>query len=795
MAGKNKNLADRDRKRRGTGREAPNRKNQTRKNQARKNQKNQIRKDQERKNQTRKNQTRKNQTRKNQARKSPESRERESRGRRQGAQNPKKRRVPAKQSKNRGGAPKERARGRKTRDNAASGKRVEKRRKNLSVYPAKNKNQNKSRKKKKPQWKRINRKTSVKTLIVFFAVVFVLGGLMLRLMYIEYTQGDKYQKIVLANRYYDSVTIPYRRGDIIDSKGIVLATSVDVYNVVLDCSVLTSEKEFLEPTMRALMESFPEGISETEVREYIKDNPDSKYRVLLKQIPYEQVQAFTSRQNDADSKTAKYIKGIWFEKEYIRNYPFKSLASSVVGFTVAGNEGMTGLENYYNKTLNGSNGREYGYLNSDNAVERTIKEATNGNNIVMTIDSNIQSVVEAKILEFAKAYANEAHPGPGAENIGVIIEDPNTGRILAMADYPSYDLTNPRSLKKYYSSEEIKKMSDEEQLDALNMLWRNYCISDAIEPGSTQKPLTIAAGLDSGVLKGNETFECDGFEKFSDDTTIRCVVRSGHGTETLQKALMDSCNDTLMQVVRRMGKEIFCQYQSIYGMGLRTNIDLPGEARTDSLVRKAEETSVIDLATESFGQNFNCTMIQMVSAFSSLINGGNYYQPYVVSKITDESGNTLEEVKPKLLKQTVSKETSEKLKEYLYAVVSEGTGGTAKVPGYSMGGKTGTGEKMPRENKDYLVSFIGYLPQENPQMVIYTVIDTPNQSREGEKQAHSVFAQNLAREILEEILPYMNIYKDEKVKKDAWKKSETNMYTNVEDYEAKAKLGESIKYD
>lgn len=669
--------------------------------------------------------------------------------------------------------------------NTAAKRKTEKKRKPKTSRP----------RKRKQLWQRINRKTHVKTLLVFFAVAIVLGGLMIRLMYIEYTKGDKYQKIVLANRYYDSVTLPYRRGDIIDSKGIVLATSVDVYNVILDCSVLTSDEKFLEPTMHALMTSFPDELSESEIRQYIDENPDSRYKVLVKQIPYEQVQTFTAQQNDEDSKSAKYIKGIWFEKEFIRNYPYKSLASSVVGFTVAGDEGMSGLENYYNGTLNGSNGRQYGYLNSDNSVEQTIKDAVNGDNIVITIDSNIQSVVEAKILDFSKAYANEARTGPGAENIGVIIEDPNTGGILAMANYPNYDLSNPRSLKKYYTKEEIKEMDDTEQLDALNRLWRNYCISDAIEPGSTQKPLTIATGLDSGKLTGNETFECDGQEKFADDTVIGCVNRNGHGTETLQKALMDSCNDTLMQVVRRIGKETFCSYQSNYGMGLRTNIDLPGEARTDTLVRSAEDTSIIDLATESFGQNYNCTMIQMISAFSSLINGGNYYQPHVVSKITDENGNTVEEVKPKLLKQTVSRETSDKIREYMYAVVSEGTGHTAKVPGYSMGGKTGTGEKMPRDEKNYLVSFIGYLPQEKPQMVIYTVIDTPNQSTKGEKQAHSVFAQNLTREILEEILPYMNIYKDEEIKKDDLKKSETNMYTNVDDYEAKAKLGEAVTYD
>ncbi len=614
-------------------------------------------------------------------------------------------------------------------------------------------------------------------------------------MYIEYTEGEKYQKIVLANSNYDSVIVPYRRGDIVDAKGIVLATSMDVYNVILDCSVLTSKEEYLEPTIQALMESFPGEIEETLLRTYIKENPKSQYWVLKKQLPYEEVQVFLNKQNDEDSKTAKYIKGIWFEKEYIRSYPYKSLASTVVGFTTSGNVGMAGLENYYDSTLNGTNGRQYGYLNSDNSVAKTIKDAVNGNNIVTTIDINIQTAVEAKILEFSKAYANEARPGPGAENIGVIIQNPNTGGILAMADYPNYDLSNPRSLTNYFTKEEIEKMTDEEQLDFLNRLWRNYCISDTFEPGSTQKPLTIAAGLDCGELNGNEAFYCDGVEQIAEDTKIHCVVRSGHGTETLQGSLMDSCNDVLMQVARRMGKDIFCTYQDHFGMGFKTNIDLPGEARTDTLVRTAENTTAVDLATESFGQNFNCTMIQMISAFSSLINGGNYYRPHIVSKITDENGNTVKEIKPQLLKQTVSKKTSDTMKEYLYAVVSEGTGNVAKVPGYSMGGKTGTAEKMPRDDKNYLVSYIGYAPQEKPQLVIYTLIDTPNQSTEGEKQAHSTFAQNLAREILEEILPYMNIYKDEEVKKDALKKKETNMYTAIEGYEHKAELGEAVTYD
>lgn len=637
-------------------------------------------------------------------------------------------------------------------------------------------------------------------MVVFFGIVFALAGLMARLVYIEHTSGQKYQKIVLAQANYDSQIIPFRRGDILDCNGIELATSLDVYNIILDSYVISAKEEYLEPTMQALMASFPE-LSETEVREFIRENPQNRYKVLAKQIPYEEVQTFLAKQNEKKSEksdektdTAKRIKGIWFEKEYKRNYPYKTLASSVIGSTTSGNLGMAGLENYYNSTLNGANGRQYGYLNSDNAMEKTIKDAVDGNNIVTTIDMNIQTIVEAKIMEFNKAYRNEARPGDGAENIGVIIQNPNTGGILAMADYPNYDLSNPRSLEGFYTEEEIEKMSEDDKADALNQIWRNFCISDTFEPGSVQKPLTVAGGLDSGKLSGRESFECDGFEQIA-DKKIRCVARSGHGTETVQKALMDSCNDALMQMVRKIGKDTFGSYQSNFGMGLRTNIDLPGEARTDTLVRTAEQMSSVDLASSSFGQSFNCTMIQMISAFSSIINGGNYYRPYIVSKITDENGSLVEEMKPELLKQTISKETSDKMKEYLFATVSEGTAGVAKVPGYSMGGKTGTAEKLPRKDKNYVVSFIGYLPQEHPQLVIYAVIDTPNQPAEHEAQAHSTFAQNLAREILEEILPYMNIYKDEEVKKDALEKKDTNMYTEIAGYEAKAALGEAVKYN
>jgi stage V sporulation protein D (sporulation-specific penicillin-binding protein) len=356
--------------------------------------------------------------------------------------------------------------------------------------------------------------------------------------------------------------------------------------------------------------------------------------------------------------------------------------------------------------------------------------------------------------------------------------NPKNGEVMAMAQYPTFDLTDPWNLEGVYSAEEIEAMSEDETTDALNRLWTNFCVSSTYEPGSTFKPFTVAAGLETGKLTGNETFECDGGETIS-GSKIRCVNRNGHGTETVRKALMDSCNDALMQMSYRIGADNFCNYQNIFGFGLRTNIDLPGEARTDALVYSAEDMKTIDLATNSFGQNFNVTMIQMASAFSSLVNGGNYYQPHMVSKVLDESGNVVKKVSPVLLKQTVSEETSAQIRSYLYDTVDSGTGRYAKVAGYSMGGKTGTAQKSVSGSKDesnYLVSFIGYLPADDPELVIYAVVDEPN----AKDQAHSQYAQNLVREILEEALPYLNIYQDETVDDDALTPEETNFLTGLE---------------
>lgn len=607
---------------------------------------------------------------------------------------------------------------------------------------------------------KLNRKMKKKLLLLFGIITCAFVGLVFRLMYIEYTSGDTYTKKVLSLQSYDSVKLPFQRGNIVDKNGTILATSVAVYNVILDCSVMTSKDEYVEPTINALTQCFSD-LDRNKLEDYAQNSKDNKYIVLKEKLSYDDIQPFVEMQDSVDdsgNKVNPNIKGVWFETEYQRKYPLSTLASATVGFVSDGNVGTVGLEKYYDSTLNGVDGREYGYLNSDNAIEKTVIPAENGKNLYCSIDANVQTIVENKIKEFADTYKNNARIGDGAEEIAVVMMNPNTGEIIAMADYPTFDSNDPRNLSSF---DQTGDMSDDGKMDLLNKLWQNYCVTATYEPGSVQKPFTVAAGLETGTLTTDMTFFCDGYEMFGNEK-VRCVNRDGHGLETIEAALMDSCNDALMQMSYKIGAENFLDYQAVFGFGQKTGIDLPGEANTASLMYTLDNIKPVDLATNSFGQNYNCTMIQMVSAFSSLINGGNYYKPHVVTKITDDSGNTVENIEPTLLKKTVSQNTSDTLRNYLYNVVTNGTAKTAKVDGYSMGGKTGTAQMYDdethlRKKGAYLVSFMGFVPYDDPQLVIYTVINQPNV----EDEAHSSYAQNITREILKEVLPYMNVYPDE----------------------------------
>ena len=598
--------------------------------------------------------------------------------------------------------------------------------------------------------KRFSKRMQKKLVMLFVAIVLAFVFLVGRITYINAASGDKYTKVVLDQQLYDSRTIPFKRGDIVDRNGTKMATSERVYNVILDVKVMMSDKDYIEPTIEVLKDCF--GIEEDKVRELMDKSPSSRYNILQKGVDYAKAKEF--EKIDKDDKKYPDVKGIWLEEDYIRTYPYNTLASDVIGFTVDGNVGSNGIEASYNSILNGTDGREYGYLDDSSSFERTVKEADNGSTVVSTIDLQVQNIVEKHILEFNDALKNETTPGEGSKNTAVIVMNPQNGEILAEASYPNYDLNNPRDISKYYSEEELAAMSDDDKIEKLNELWNNFCISDTYEPGSTIKPFTIAAGLETGILTGDENYVCGGVLHVGDHD-IHCSNRDGHGPQTLKQSLENSCNVALMEIGQSIGTEEFCRYQKLFGFGEYTGIDLPGEGSTEGLLYTPENMDAASLATNAFGQNFNVTMTQMVAAFSSLINGGDYYKPHVVKQIQDDNGNVTENRDPVLMKKTVSKETSDILKDYMLGVVQEGTGSLAAVEGYDVGGKTGTAEKLPRGNGKYLVSFIGYAPQENPEVVVYVVVDEPNVPG----QASSSYATELSSKIMTEIFPYLGIEK------------------------------------
>lgn len=600
--------------------------------------------------------------------------------------------------------------------------------------------------------KRMQKKLVLVFMFTILAFVLFLG----KAIKIVATKGEDYKKAVLDQQQNNSRVIPFKRGDILDANGTKLATSERVYNVILDAKVLLSGKEeelakSKEQTVEALETCFE--IDKKTVYTVLEEKSESRYNVLKKGVSYKQYQAFEKLKKD--TKNYGNLKGVWLEEDYVRTYPYNTLASDLIGFTASGNVGNGGLEASYNDILNGTDGREYGYFGETSSVEKIVKEATDGKSLVTSIDLNLQSIIEKYIREFNEEHKNGPNKtGLGSKNTAVIAMRPGTGEVLAMASYPNFDLNNPRDLSGLFSEEQLKNMSEEDKIKELNKLWRNFCVSDTYEPGSTMKPFTIAAGLENGTLKGSETYVCPGYLDVG-KWRIKCNKKDGHGTQTLKQAIANSCNVALMHVGAAIGPEEFSKYQHIFGFGEYTGIDLPGEASTDKLLFAPDKMGNADLATNAFGQNFNVTMLQLAAGFNSLINGGNYYEPHVVKQIRDADGNVIENKTPVLTKKTISEETSKLLRTYMESTVTEGTAKAAQVPGYAIGGKTGTAEKYPRNHGKNLISFIGYAPQENPEIMLYVVIDEPNV----ENQANSSYAIKLAQKIMAEAFPYMKITK------------------------------------
>ena len=608
--------------------------------------------------------------------------------------------------------------------------------------------------------KKINHQMKGKLAGLFGAVLLALVCLLGRITYINATNGDKYKKQVLtqAQQKFENDVLPAKRGNIYDRNGNILATSNKVYNVILDCKTVNSDPDYVEPTIRALKEIL--GIDEEKVRSLLSDSrtSQSQYQILLKQLSMDkkkEFEAYTTVEEDSplsdtEKKERGNVKGVWFEEDYLRSYPFKSLACDTIGFTLARDVSDVGIESYYNSTLMGADGRQYGYFNSQSDVEQTIIEPVDGKNIVTTLDVGVQQIVEKYVNGFKKKM--------GAKNIGVVVQNPNTGEILAMDAGDRYDLNDPRDLSSLYSEEEIKAMNDEETVTALNAMWNNFCVTDAFEPGSVVKPIVMAGALEKGSISENDNFVCDGGQVFgaNNDTFIKCAVYpDAHGTEDLMHVIANSCNDGMMQIAERMGAEQFIKAQSLFNFGSRTGIDLPNEG--SGIIHTMDTMGETELACSAFGQGYTCTMLQEINAMSSVINGGYYYQPHLVKEIQDSNGSTVKTVEPVLLKQTISSEISAAIRSYMEDSVIEGTSRHSKVQGYSSGGKTGTAEKFPRGNKKYLVSFITFAPVEEPQVIVYVVVDEPN----AEEQADSKYPQYIAQGILSELLPYLNIEPDE----------------------------------
>ena len=609
--------------------------------------------------------------------------------------------------------------------------------------------------------------------ILFWIVVLALFALCTRIAYLNVAKGDNYSIKVLEQQSFTSKTIPYKRGDIKDRNGNVLATSVMVYNLIIDSKVVMSNEKYLTPTVNALVKYF--DFNEDDLRTAIKERKNNSYWVAKKNLEYKDIQKFESYLNYeyADTKeeetTVQNTKGIWFEKKYKRMYPYNDLACSLLGFANSDNSATIGIESSYNSFLQGTDGREYGYMDSDNNMETVIKDAKDGDNIVSSIDMNIQRIVQKSIKKYMKKYS--------PKRISVVIANPNNGEILAMADDTTFDLNDPYNLEDYYTEAQISSMSQKKQSEKLNSIWNNYCITDSYEPGSTAKPFTVAAAFEEGKINRKSTFTCDGQEKVG-GFTIKCHKVDGHGTITVKEAIAESCNDYMMHIGKLLGAKKFVQYQERFGFGTKTGIDLPNETR--GLVYGTDMGSST-LATNSFGQNFTVNMIQMVSGFSSLINGGYYYEPRVVKQVVTSDDQLVKNYSKTLVKQTITKETSDYIKECLRSVVTDGTGSTAAISGYTVGGKTGTAEKVEASGKSkgrlknqYILSFLGCVPCENPQVVCYTLMDTPKKDPQA-----TAYNTELWTDIMKQVLPYLGVEKTEKIEKKAKKQNlETEFYSD-----------------
>lgn len=565
--------------------------------------------------------------------------------------------------------------------------------------------------------KTFNRK---KIMIIFFAIFFVLLFLMGRLVYLMVFCSEYYgQKAKdLHERERD---IKAARGKIIDATGTVLATNQSVCTI----SVIHSQIEDSEAVIAALVKEL--GLTEEEIRKRVEKN--SSIERVKTNVPKEV----------GDAIRAYGLSGIKVDEDYKRYYPFDTLASTVLGFTGADNQGIVGLEVKYDSYLQGTAGKILTLTDArgveiENAGETRL-EPVNGNDLYISLDYNIQL--------YCEQAAEKAYLKKNADSVSIVVMNPQNGEILAMVNYPEFNLNDPFTL-----NVETEGLTAEEKQNLLNQMWRNPCISDTYEPGSTFKIITAAAALEEGVVHVSDQFYCPGY-KIVEDRKIRCARTSGHGAETFETGIMNSCNPVFIELGERLGVDNYFKYLKQFGLLTKTNIDLPGEAAT--IMHQKENVGPVELATMSFGQSFQITPIQLLTTVSSIINGGTRVTPHFGVEVRDEAGNLVETLTYDTYEGVCSTETSETMQYLLEKVVSEGGGKNGQVEGFSVGGKTATSQTLPRSDHKYISSFLGFYPADDPKVLAIAIIRNPQGTYYG-----GIIAAPVVKEIFENILPYLD---------------------------------------
>lgn len=589
-------------------------------------------------------------------------------------------------------------------------------------------------------------------LFAFFAAFALMFG---RVLYMKVVHGAEYEaaaKNQQINRY--DITIPPNRGSILDRNNQVLAISTTVYNVALDslqlAEVAQQYPEEQEKTLTTLCEYFPE-LDYNTLKQYLTVNPETgelymnnHWKYLVKGI----------ERSVKEELEAMNLKGVYFEKSSQRSYPLNSSACHLVGFTRG--DAQWGLEGYYNSYMEGTPGRSFILYNGADSVVHQDYDAKDGDTIITTIDYNIQKIAEEVVAETAAEWP--------AKNVAAMVMDPYTGEIYAMAESHSFDLNNPNEIPEWETdtkyTENWDQLSSEEQLEYLNTMWKNFCVSDTYEPGSIFKPMLVAAALEEGVITPNSSFQCNGYTDIG-GYRIKCHLVSGHGNINVEQIMAQSCNMGVIQIANLLGADKFYEYQREFGFGDYTGIDLPGEAAGQ--LHSKESIGPTELATMSFGQTFNCTSIQVIAAFSSLINGGNLVKPHVVSQIVDADGNVVLENDTEVVRRVISEKTSAYMRTALKATVENGLAKKLEIDGYSIGCKTGTAQQGSRETNDlWTLSNMSYFPAENPKYIVFTVINQPSDYVEGVQTPTP-----MTKKLIEGIIKYDNLEPTQPVEDEA----------------------------